>query len=92
MTASDAWLLVLAAFLLLFAVVLAIAETALAHVSRVRVDELLREGRRGAGRLERVVREVGTNLNVLLLDRTVAEMMTATLVAIVSLRRARRRR
>ena len=50
MTASDAWLLVLAAFLLLIATVLAIAETALAHVSRARVDELLREGRRGAGR------------------------------------------
>jgi CBS domain containing-hemolysin-like protein len=84
MTSADAWAVVLAAVLLLACAVLAIAESALAHVSRLRVEELVREGRRGTERLERVVREAPTNLNVLLLGRTVGEMLVATLVAIVS--------
>jgi CBS domain containing-hemolysin-like protein len=87
MTAADAWALVLAGVLLLIATVLAVAETALAHVSRLRVEELVRDGRRGTERLERVVRDAATNLNVLLLDRTVAEMLAATLAAIVCERR-----
>ncbi|HEX3899578.1 MAG TPA: hemolysin family protein [Mycobacteriales bacterium] len=84
MTATDAWAIVLAAVLLFACAVLAIAESALAHVSRLRVEELVREGRRGTERLERVVRDAPTNLNVLLLARTVGEMLVATLVAIVS--------
>src|ERR1700761_41065 len=83
MTSADAWALVLAAVLLVASAVLAVAESALAHVSRLRVEELLREGKRGTERLERVVRGAPTNLNVLLLARTVGEMLVATLVAIV---------
>jgi len=40
-TTADAWALVLAGVLLLVAAVLGIAETALAHVSRLRVEEML---------------------------------------------------
>ncbi|HEX3706067.1 MAG TPA: hemolysin family protein [Mycobacteriales bacterium] len=83
MTSADAWALVLAGILLLLATVLAVAETALAHVSRLRVEELVRDGRRGTERLERVVRDAATHLNVLLLARTAAEMLAATLAAIV---------
>jgi CBS domain containing-hemolysin-like protein len=86
MTAVDAWALILGAVLLVLATLFGVAETALAHVSRLRVEELLRDGRRGTGRLERVVRDAPTNLNVLLLARTVAEMLAATLGAIVCLR------
>jgi CBS domain containing-hemolysin-like protein len=87
MTTADVWVIVLAAGLLVASGVLAIAESALAHVSRLRVEELVREGRRGTERLERVVSEAPTNLNVLLLARTVGEMLVATLVAIVCERR-----
>ncbi|HVT22573.1 MAG TPA: hemolysin family protein [Mycobacteriales bacterium] len=87
MTTSDAWALVLAALLLLVAAALGIAETALAHVSRLRVEEMVRDGRRGAKRLERVVGDAATNLNVLLLARTGAEMLATTLAALVCYRR-----
>ena len=87
MTTADGWALVLAGVLLLVAGALGIAETALAHVSRLRVEEMVRDGRRGATRLERVVSDAATNLNVLLLARTVAEMLAATLAAVVCERR-----
>ena len=83
MTAADYWALIVAGLLLIGSAVLAVAETALAHVSRLRVEELSREGRRGTDRLERVVRDAPTHLNVLLLARTVAEILAATLAAIV---------
>ncbi|HVV74738.1 MAG TPA: hemolysin family protein [Mycobacteriales bacterium] len=87
MTTTDAWSLGLAAVLLLIAAGLGVAETALAHVSRLRVEDMVRDGRRGAARLERVVRDAATNLNVLLLARTVAEMLATTLAAVVCERR-----
>ncbi len=87
MTVTDAWGLALAGVLLLVAAGLGIAETALAHVSRLRVEEMVRDNRRGARRLERVVRDAATNLNVLLLARTVAEMLATTLAAVVCERR-----
>jgi CBS domain containing-hemolysin-like protein len=83
MTATDAWGLVIAGILLLVAAGLGIVETAVAHVSRLRVEEMVRDGRRGAARLERVVGDAATNLNVLLLARTVAEMLATTLAAVV---------
>jgi CBS domain containing-hemolysin-like protein len=86
MTTTDTWGVVLAAVLLLLAAALGIVETAVAHVSRLRVEEMVRDRRRGATRLERVVRDAATNLNVLLLVRTVAEMLATTLAAVVSLR------
>ena len=59
------------------------SETALAHVSRLRVEELVRDGRRGASRLAQVVADAAQKLNVVLLARTVAEMLATTLVAVV---------
>jgi CBS domain containing-hemolysin-like protein len=82
-TTADAWSLALAGVLLLVAGALGIAESALAHVSRLRVEDLVRNGKRGAARLEKVVSDAATNLNVLLLARTVAEMLAATLAAVV---------
>jgi CBS domain containing-hemolysin-like protein len=87
MTTTDAWGLALAGVLLLAAAALGIAETALAHVSRLRVEEMVRDNRRGARRLERVVGDAATNLNVLLLARTVAEMLATTFAAVVCERR-----
>jgi CBS domain containing-hemolysin-like protein len=82
-TAADIWALVLAAALVVVSGLLAAAETALAHVSRLRVEELVRDGRRGAKQLAKVVADAAQQLNVVLLARTVAEMIATTLVAVV---------
>jgi CBS domain containing-hemolysin-like protein len=86
-TAAEVWALVLAAALVGVSALLGASETALAHVSRLRVEELVREKRRGAGRLAKVVGDAAQQLNVVLLARTVAEMLATTLVAVVCERR-----
>ena len=86
MTASDAWLLVLAVLLVLLAAVVSMADAALSRVSRVRVEELIRDERRGAKRLQQVSEQASATLNVLLLLRTFCELLATTLVAVVSLR------
>jgi CBS domain containing-hemolysin-like protein len=83
MTAADVWALVLAAVLVFVSALLGASETALAHVSRIRVEELVRDHRRGANRLSQVVADAAPHLNVLLFVRTVAEMLATTLVAVV---------
>jgi CBS domain containing-hemolysin-like protein len=82
-TPADIWALALAALLVGVSALLGASETALAHVSRLRVEELVRDGRRGANRLSKVVADAAQHLNVLLLARTVAEMVATTLVAVV---------
>jgi CBS domain containing-hemolysin-like protein len=82
-TAADIWALVGAVALVVVAGMLGAAETALAHVSRLRVEDLVRDGRRGAKQLAKVVADAAQQLNVVLLVRTVAEMIATTLVAVV---------
>jgi CBS domain containing-hemolysin-like protein len=82
-TAADIWALIAAGLLVLAAAILGAGETAIAHVSRIRVEDLVREGRRGANRLSDVVADAAQKLNVALLGRTVAEMLATTLVAVV---------
>ena len=55
MSTAQGWLTALAVGLVLMAGLLAGAETALARVSRVTVEELVRENRRGATKLAEVV-------------------------------------
>lgn len=55
MSTSQAWLAALAVGLVVMAGLLASTEAALARVSRVTVEEIVREGRRGARRLAEVV-------------------------------------
>jgi CBS domain containing-hemolysin-like protein len=86
MTATDAWLVVVAAALVVLAAVLSMADAALSRVSRSAVEELVREERRGALRVQRVVEDAGTTLNVLLLLRTLGELLATTLVAVVAQR------
>ena len=83
MTGADIWALVFATALILGAGVLCASETAVAHVSRIRVEELVREGRRGSARLSQVVADAAQKLNVILLARTVCELIATTLVAVV---------
>jgi len=84
--AADAGLVVLAVVLTLVAGLFAGAEAALSRVSRVRVEELARDGRRGAGRLEQVIADPARYLNVLLLLRVVCELTAVVLVAVVCLK------
>ena len=82
MTGSDSALLAVAALLVAAAAFLSMAETALSRVSRSRADELVQAGRRGSRRLALVVADPAPPLNVLLLLRTLAEMLATTMVAV----------
>jgi CBS domain containing-hemolysin-like protein len=82
MSSSNTALLAVAAVLVGVAAFLSMAEAALSRVSRSRADELAQAGRRGARRLVRVVADPAPPLNVLLLLRTLAEMLATTMVAV----------
>ena len=82
---QDAWLIVMAVLLIVFGGFFAGAEAALSRVSRVTADELERQGRRGAARLQQVVADPARYLNVLTLLRVACEMVAAVLVAVVCL-------
>ena len=72
--------LVAAVLFVVLAGLLAALEVALARVSRVRVEELCREGRAGAGRLQQVLADPPRSLNLLLLLRLAAELSAAGIV------------
>ena len=82
---QDTWLIVMAVLLIVFGGFFAGAEAALSRVSRVTADELERQGRRGAARLQQVVADPARYLNVLTLLRVACEMVAAVLVAVVCL-------
>jgi CBS domain containing-hemolysin-like protein len=83
---GNAGFVVSAVVLALVASLFAGAETALSRVSRVRVEEMVREGRRGALRLQQVLLEPPRYLNLTLLLRVVCELTAAVLVTVVCLR------
>ncbi|MQA04781.1 MAG: DUF21 domain-containing protein [Streptosporangiales bacterium] len=85
MSEGAAWLLVLAACLVVVAGVLAASETALSRVSRVDVEEGVRSRRKGAARLRQIVREPARYLNLGLLLRKACEVTAAVLVAVALL-------
>ncbi|MDL4771387.1 hemolysin family protein [Actinomadura xylanilytica] len=81
MSTAQGWLSALAVGLVVLAGLLAGTETALARVSRVRVEELVRDGRRGAGRLADVVADPARYLNMVLLLRIGCELVATVIVA-----------
>jgi CBS domain containing-hemolysin-like protein len=83
----DVWLLLAAGMLIVFGGFFAGAEAALSRVSRVTADELEREGRRGAARLQQVVADPARYLNVLTLLRVACELVATVLVTVVCLDR-----
>ena len=83
MTTADIWLVIVAALLVVVAAVLSMAEAALSRVSRSAVEDMEREGLRGAARVARVIADPAATLNVLLLLRTAAELVATTIVAVV---------
>ena len=86
MNTSDWVLIVVAAVLVAVAAFFSMAESALSRVSRTRAAEAAAEGGRGTSALLRVVTDASAPLNVLLLLRTLAEMVAATVVAVVAQR------
>jgi CBS domain containing-hemolysin-like protein len=80
LTSTEVLPLVSAIGFVVLAGLLGCLEAALARVSRVRVDELVREERRGAGRLARVLADPPRSLNLLLLLRVLFELAAAGVV------------
>jgi CBS domain containing-hemolysin-like protein len=81
MTAPQMWLLAGAVGLVVIGGLFACAETALARVSRVAVEELNREGRRGAKRLAEVIADPARYLNLALFLRVSCELAATVIVA-----------
>jgi CBS domain containing-hemolysin-like protein len=87
MTGNDWAYVVFAALLVAFAGVLAGADSAISRLSRSRIEEMVRDGRRGADRVQRLLADPPHYLNVLLLLRVAAEMTATVFVAVVALDR-----
>jgi magnesium and cobalt exporter, CNNM family len=80
------WLVSAAVVLTLLAGLCASAEAALARVSRVRVQDLVAQRRRGAHRLQEMLVDAPRTLNVLLLLRVSFELSAVVVVAAVFVR------
>ncbi|GAA4565176.1 hemolysin family protein [Planotetraspora kaengkrachanensis] len=76
---NNGWL-ISAVILIVVGGLLASAETALTRISRVRAEEFVKEGRRGAVRLQAIVADPPRYLNLLLLLRLSCELV-ATVIA-----------
>jgi CBS domain containing-hemolysin-like protein len=79
-TSTEVLPLVSAVGFVVLAALLGCLEVALARVSRVRVEELVRDGRSGATRLARVLADPPRSLNLLLLLRVLFELAAAGVV------------
>ncbi len=84
-TGNDVLLSLIALGLVLAAAMLAGADAALSRVSRVSVDEMVKEGRRGAARLQQVLADPARYLNVALFLRAIAEITATVLITLVTL-------
>jgi CBS domain containing-hemolysin-like protein len=83
MTSTDVTLLVIAAVLVLLAGLFASTEAALSAMSKARVDELIKEGRRGAERLEPILADPPRYVNTTLLLRVLCETTATVIVTLV---------
>ncbi len=84
MNGSDIALLVIAICLMPIGGVIACVDSALARVSVARVEELVRERRRGARALAIIVQDRARYTNLLLLLRVTCELSATVLVTIVA--------
>ncbi|WP_157247992.1 hemolysin family protein [Nonomuraea typhae] len=78
----NGWL-PLAIVLVVIAGLIASAETALTRISRVRAEEFVREGKRGAKRLQDIVTDPSGSLNLLLLLRLSCELVATVIVTLL---------
>src|SRR4029077_857998 len=82
--AEDVILIVVIAVLLAGSGVLAMAETSLVRMSRIKAKSLIDEKRRGARQLARLVETPANFLNPILLLVLICQLVSATLVGIVA--------
>jgi CBS domain containing-hemolysin-like protein len=82
--AEDAILIVVIAVLLAGSGVLAMAETSLVRMSKIKAKALVDEKRRGARQLARLVENPANFLNPILLLVLICQLVSATLVGIVA--------
>lgn len=82
---TDIWLVILAVVLVIVAALLVMSETAIARVSRGRVEDLQRDGVRGSTRLLDVVADRPRYVNVLLFLSTIASVTAIALVSYVGI-------
>jgi putative hemolysin len=82
--AVDAILLVVIAVLLAGSGVLAMAETSLVRMNRIKAKSLVDDKRRGARQLARLIENPATFLNPILLLVLICQLVSATLVGIVA--------
>jgi len=84
MSGPDVVLLIAAILLVPIGGTLAMADAALARISSARVDELVRQERRGARSLARIVPDRARYTNLLLLLRVGAELTATVFVTVLS--------
>jgi len=82
--AEDAIMIVVIALLLAGSGVLAMAETSLVRMSKIKAKSLVDEKRRGARQLARLVENPANFLNPILLLVLICQLVSATLVGIVA--------
>ena len=82
--AEDAVLIVVIAVLLAASGVLAMAETSLVRMNRIKAKSLVDEKKRGARQLARLVENPANFLNPILLLVLICQLVSATLVGIVA--------
>ncbi|SNT06870.1 Hemolysin, contains CBS domains [Streptosporangium subroseum] len=82
MNITNGWLFS-AVFLVVVGGLIASAETALTRISRVRAEEFVRDGRRGAVRLQAIVADPPRYLNLLLLLRLSCELLATVIVTLL---------
>ncbi|GII89970.1 hemolysin family protein [Sinosporangium siamense] len=82
MNAANGWL-VTVVVLVVVGGLIASAETALTRISRVRAEEFVREGRRGAERLRAIVADPPRYLNLLLLLRLSCELVSTVIATLI---------
>ncbi len=83
MTSNHLSLVVIAAILVVLAGLLASTDAAISTISKVRAEELARDGRRGAHRLVEILRDAPRFLNTALFLRILCETSATVLVTLV---------
>lgn len=85
---TETLMIVLVVLLFVFATVLALAETAFTRMNRIRAIALEEEGRKGAGRLVKMLEQPEATLNSLLFLVLVSQLTSASLLGAVLERQA----
>ena len=86
MSPTEVGLIAAIALLLLIAILLAIAETSLTRISRVKAMTLEDEGRRGAGVLSKLIEHPERFLNTILLVILIVQTVQTSLATLLALR------